>query len=190
MTQSQIRVLVIDDDGDDFVMLRDLLAEVFGSKASVDWAASYDAGKAELLQSKHDVCFLDYRLGVRTGLDLLKEAIHDGCKTPLILLTGYGEHDVDLEAMKSGAADYLVKDQISPFLIERSIRYSIHRAQNLQMLRDREAQVLVQDRMASIGLLASSLAHEIGTPLGVIRGRAEYLSLQLKNDPSIQKMQT
>ena len=48
-------------------------------------------------------------------------------------------------------------------------------------------QSVSQERMASIGLLASSLAHEIGTPLGVIRGRAEYLEMQVKNDASVKK---
>ena len=45
----------------------------------------------------------------------------------------------------------------------------------------------LQDRLASVGMLASSLAHEIGTPLGVIRGRAEYLGIQVKDDPAIKK---
>lgn len=190
--ENPIRVLLVDDDEDDYFMFRDLLAEVRGKKFKVDWASSFDAGKAALIRKEHDVCFLDYRLGIKTGLDLLKEALAEGCKIPIILLTGYGEPDVDLEAMKVGAADYLVKDQISTFisgteLLERSIRYSIHRAQATQAILDRESQILVQDRLASVGLLASSLAHEIGTPLGVIRGRAEYLELQLRNDPTIKK---
>lgn len=50
-----------------------------------------------------------------------------------------------------------------------------------------EAQILMQDRLASVGLLASSLAHEIGTPLGVIRGRAEYLAIQTQDEPTIKK---
>ena len=182
-----VRVLLIDDDADDCLMLRDLLADVRWKKFNVEWASSYDAGKSALARKSHDVCFLDYRLGGRTGLDLLKEAVAEDCKIPIIVLTGFGEPDVDLEAMKVGAADFLVKDQISALLLERSIRYSIHRAQAMQSILDREAQILMQDRLASVGLLASSLAHEIGTPLGVIRGRAEYLELQLRNDPQIKK---
>jgi len=57
---------------------------------------------------------------------------------------------------------------------------------SMQAIIDREAQILVQDRLASVGLLASSLAHEIGTPLGVIRGRAEYLDLKLR-DPDVKR---
>lgn len=58
---------------------------------------------------------------------------------------------------------------------------------SMNAIMDREAQILVQDRLASVGLLASSLAHEIGTPLGVIRGRAEFLEMKLRNDPEVKK---
>ena len=187
MTAEQTHVLLIDDDEDDFVMFKDLLAGVSGRSFQVEWAPSYDAGRELLFKKSYDVCFLDFRLGIRTGLDLLKEAIAEGIKTPMTLLTGYGEHEVDLEAMRVGASDYLVKDEVTPYLMERSIRYSIHRARAKEELRQREVQVIMQDRLASVGLLASSLAHEIGTPLGVIRGRAEYLALQLQGDPTLLK---
>ncbi len=187
MPEQPIRVLLIDDDDEDFLMFRDFLSEIRGQKYEIERAASYDDGKQRLAQHQHDVCFVDYRLGKKTGLDLIREAIAEGYKTPLILLTGYGEREVDLEAMQAGAADYLVKDQISSTLLERSMRYSIYRAHSVQTLLDREAQILTQDRLASIGLLASSLAHEIGTPLGVIRGRAEYMETLVKGSPEIKK---
>jgi two-component system sensor histidine kinase/response regulator len=182
-----IQVLVIDDDQDDLFILTDLLGEVHDQNFQFEWASSYEKGKFALSHKTHDVCFLDYRLGPQTGLDLLNEVINDDCKIPIILLTGYGEHEVDLEAMRVGAADYLVKDQITSTLLERSIRYSVHRAQSLENRKQMEAQILMQDRLASVGLLASSLAHEIGTPLGVIRGRAEYLAIQTQGDPQIKK---
>lgn len=186
-TNDVIRVLLVDDDVDDRVMFCDLLAQVNGKNFKIEWAPSYERGKAALAAGNSDVCFVDYRLGPQTGLDLLQSAIADGCSIPIILLTGYGEHEVDLKAMESGAADYLVKDEVTPYLLERSIRYALHRAQAVQSILEREAQILVQDRLASVGLLASSLAHEIGTPLGVIRGRAEYLELQLRGDPNVKK---
>ena len=187
MRKRPLRILLIDDDEDDHLMFTGMIAEIKGAKWTVEWASSYDAGKAAILKNEHDICFLDYRLGRHTGLDLLKEATAGGCQTPIILLTGYGEEEVDLEAMRVGAADYLVKDQVNSTVIERCIRYAIHRAETLEALREREAQVLMQDRLASVGLLASGLAHEIGTPLGVIRGRAEFLALQLRDDEAIKK---
>lgn len=173
------KILVVDDDEDDFINLRDLLAQMPNRKFELTWAPTFAAGKEAILSGSQEVCFVDYRLGPETGLDLLRETLALGCRTPLILLTGYGEEEVDLEAMRVGAADYLVKDQITPALLERSVRYSIHRRQTLDAREALEAQVLMQDRLASAGLLASSLAHEIGTPLGVIRGRAELLMSQI-----------
>ncbi len=191
MGESEIHVLVIDDDEDDYFLLKNNLSEIQGPKFVAHWASSYEKGKNALLENKnnklYDICFVDYRLGIRTGIDLLKEAKTEDVNVPLILLTGYGQRDVDLEAMKVGAADYLVKDQISPILLEKTIRYAIYRFENLVALKERETQILMQDRLASIGLLASSLAHEIGTPLGVIRGRAEYISASSEIGPDVLK---
>lgn len=182
MTSEILPVLVIDDDEEDFLMLKDYLhsEDQEWKRYRLDWAPSYEEGKKALLSKMHKVCLLDYRLGIQTGLDLLKEMISADCRIPIILLTGYGEHEVDLEAMRIGAADYLIKDKMTPALLERTLRYAIHRKQM-------EAQILMQDRLASVGMLASSLAHEIGTPLGVIRGRAEYLAIQTQDAPPIRK---
>lgn len=187
MGKQIIRVVIVDDDEDDFVFIRDLLADIRDERFRLDWVATYDDGMTAVCSGKYDVCLLDHRLGEKTGLDFLKEMTKSDTPTPIIILTGYGEHEVDLEAMKHGAADYLVKSEVTAPLLERTIRYALHRARTIESLRERETQILMQDRLASVGLLASSLAHEIGTPLGVIRGRAEYLSMQLKDDPSVQK---
>lgn len=187
MRKRRLRILLVDDDADDHLMFNQMIAEIPGNQWTVDWMSSSDEGREAILKGEHDICFLDYRLGKETGLDLLREAIARGIHLPIVLLTGYGEEEVDLEAMRSGAADYLVKDQVNSTTLERCIRYAIHRSETLAALREREAQVLMQDRLASVGLLASSLAHEIGTPLGVIRGRAEYLALQLQSDEAMRK---
>src|SRR5437868_31787 len=99
-------------------MFCDLLAQVHGQNFKINWAPTYELGRVALAAGECDICFLDYRLGPQTGLDLLQSSIAEGCKIPMILLTGYGEHEVDLKAMESGAADYLVKDEVTPYLLE------------------------------------------------------------------------
>ena len=123
-----IRILLIEDDEDDYILARSLLEEIRERPFQLEWAKSYRAGLDSLLASQPDVCLVDYRLGAETGIDLLRAAIERGCQAPIILLTGQGEHEIDLEAMQAGAADYLVKGRLDAGLLERSIRYAIGRS--------------------------------------------------------------
>jgi two-component system sensor kinase FixL len=114
--------------------LRRLLAKVPGKKFVTDWVASYEQGLAALRENRHDACLLDYRLGVRTGLDLLREATAQGVQIPIIILTGSDDPEVDREATELGAADFLLKDQLDPVILERVIRYSVQHAEALKAL--------------------------------------------------------
>ena len=82
--------------------------------------------------------FVDYRLGAKTGLDFLKEAVKIGCEEPIVLLTGKGNKDVDIEAMQMGATDYLIKTELTTDKLERCIRYSLERTAYLKALRANE----------------------------------------------------
>jgi two-component system cell cycle sensor histidine kinase/response regulator CckA len=128
MIESQhIKLLLVEDDEDDYIITRSLLADLKGRVFTLDWEKSFDAGLAAMKQNHHDVCLVDYRLGAHDGIELLQAALAGGCQAPVILLTGMGEHQVDLAAMKAGAADYLVKNRLDALQLERSIRYAIER---------------------------------------------------------------
>ena len=81
---------------------------------------------------------IDYRLGTENGADLLKVARANGCATPLIILTGERDRDVDAEALCAGADDYLIKGEVTAILLERSLRYAVERRQGLAAIADRE----------------------------------------------------
>src|SRR6266852_6086964 len=119
------RVLLVEDDEDDFILTRELLSEVQGQRFALDWAKSFQEGLKQMRLNQHDVVLLDYRLGAHNGVELLSAALEQGCQAPIILLTGSGQHQVDLEAMQAGASDYLVKVQLQPHSLERSIRYAV-----------------------------------------------------------------
>jgi PAS domain S-box-containing protein len=101
---------------------------------ATDWAPSYEAGLRLLNENRHDVCLLDYRLGPCTGLDLLREAVANGVQTPIIILTSSDDPKVDLQATELGAADFLLKDQLEPVMLERVIRFSVQHAATLKAL--------------------------------------------------------
>ncbi|HTA29742.1 MAG TPA: response regulator [Candidatus Cybelea sp.] len=134
MDAPPVKVLLIDDEESFFLPLRRLLAKVPGKKFVTDWVASYEEGLKALRQNRHDACLLDYRLGVRTGLELLREATAQGVQIPIIILTGSDDPEVDLEATELGAADFLLKDQLEPVMLERVIRYSVQQAEALKAL--------------------------------------------------------
>jgi PAS domain S-box-containing protein len=90
-------------------------------------------------ENQHDIYLLDYRLGEHNGLELLQQAVAQGCRAPMILLTGQGDREIDMEAMKAGAADYLDKGQLRAPLLERSIRYAIERKRAEQKIREQAA---------------------------------------------------
>jgi diguanylate cyclase (GGDEF)-like protein len=125
MEKKDVKVLLVDDDQDDYIITRDLLSEVEGETYSLEWASNYDQAMKLINKNCHDVYLFDYRLGERSGLDLLRETIATGCNAPIILLTGQGDHELDMRAMEAGAADYLAKGEITKNILDRSIRYSI-----------------------------------------------------------------
>jgi len=120
-----VRVLLIDDDQEDFLLVSDMLAEAENTKFKLAWVQTYEAGLEAISKGEHDVYLLDYFMGSDNGLDLLKKAVDGGCRAPIILLTAQGNYAVDLMAMEAGASDYLAKGEFTVPILERSIRYSI-----------------------------------------------------------------
>jgi two-component sensor histidine kinase/FixJ family two-component response regulator len=134
-----VRVLLVDEDEDNYIIIRDLLAQAEVSGFYLEWVTTYASGLEAIGQHEHDIYLIDYRLGERTGIELLREALKNGSGSPIILLTGQGDHKIDLQAMEAGAADYLVKGQMETSILERSIRYAIERYRTLEALRSSEA---------------------------------------------------
>jgi len=137
MAEDMIRVLLVDDDEDAYLLTRDLLEEMQGYRADLTWAETYEAGLEALGRGGYDAALVDYRLGARTGLDLMRAATTADCATPIILLTGQGDRAVDVAAMEAGAADYVVKGQGAAPL-ERALRYAVKQARLRETLRASE----------------------------------------------------
>lgn len=128
MENTPIRVLLVEDDEDDYILAEDYLTRQASRKFAVIWVQSFEAGLEAIKKGEHDVCLLDYRLGGDNGLELLKLAANGGHVAPVIMLTGLDDREMDLAALKAGAADYLVKSELTVGLLERTIHYALERA--------------------------------------------------------------
>lgn len=169
MDDPPLKVLLVEDDEDDYILTRDFLAEIRGDNFKLDWAEDSDAGLDAIRQERHDVYLVDYRLGKGNGLDLLRAAVAHGCKSPIILLTGLGDHKVDSEAMRSGAADYLVKGQFDAQLLERSIRHSILRKRAERELHQQLTRISLLNQITH----AISERMDLESVLNVVLGQLE-----------------
>jgi signal transduction histidine kinase len=179
--QQAIRVLLIEDDEDDFILTQDLLRGIEGTEFRIDWKPDYDLGLQALCEREYDVCIVDYRLGLRDGVQLVREATGRGCRPPIIVLTGQDGRDVDYAAMRAGAADFLSKSQITAPLLERSIRYSSQQRraeeQRIELVRAQVARREAEAANAAKDQFLATLSHELRTPLNAILGWTQLLQM-------------
>ncbi|MDB6113422.1 MAG: multi-sensor signal transduction histidine kinase [Lacunisphaera sp.] len=136
-----IRVLVVEDREDDF----DFLSHVFGQTRlgayDLEWASTFEDGRAALQRGGHDVALFDYNLGPATGVELLQEAQAMGTTMPILLLTGHDSPEVDEAALRAGAVDFLGKAHLDHVQLERAIRYALHHAEMRAKLRQSQEQL-------------------------------------------------
>ena len=132
------RILIIEDDQDDFLIIEACIKDIPDKAFRIDWCYDYNEALNRIAQANYDIYFVDYLLGERTGLELLQAAKALGCEDPLVLLTGIGNREVDVQAMTIGAVDYLVKSEINTEKLERCIRYALERSSYIKALRINE----------------------------------------------------
>ncbi|HET9368708.1 MAG TPA: response regulator [Vicinamibacterales bacterium] len=175
-----IHVLVVDDDLVDRQALRRAFA---GTVVAVDIEEAASAAEVfeRLSRGGCDCVLLDYGLPGLNGLETLAEIRRRGFDVPVIMLTGNGDQRVAVELMKAGAADYLVKQDLTPDRLERSVRHALAMA-DLARLRGRllayeqGARREAQAENAAKDEFLATLSHELRTPLNVILGWARLLA--------------
>jgi signal transduction histidine kinase len=186
MLPKAIRLLLIDDDEEDYVLTRDLLDDIAEVEFELEWLADGDLAVDAIREARHDLYLVDYSLGSRDGLSIIREAVAHGASAPIILLTGRDGRAIDLDAMSAGVADFLEKWRLTPTLLERSIRYSLQERRHAEELERRVLERTVELARANEALrdadrrkneYLSTLAHELRNPLVPIRNALEIMRL-------------
>lgn len=156
VSRPPVRLLVVEDLEEDFRFVSMLLARAgLEELYELDWASSFEEGLARLESRTYDAALVDYGLGGSTGLDLLRAAQARGAEMPVILLTGVDNPQIDDEALRSGAADYLCKADLTTVQLERTIRYARKQAGMFAQLR--RTTHLLNSVLSSLPVIAGRL---------------------------------
>lgn len=177
MEKSPVKILLVDDDEDDYILTEDMLKAAAPWSYELEWVSQYAEALQRIRENEYDVCLIDYRLGGQDGLALFSEAFEGGVQTPFIMLTGQRDQAIDQRAMEAGAVDFLVKGQTDGYLLERSIRYALERARV-----KKAEQEVIQMREDFI----ANASHQLRTPITSLKGFLELLAKDLVPDPAVR----
>lgn len=165
-------ILVIEDDEDDYLIIRNLLHKISSPRFSVERASNSGEARTAIAKDKHDVYLVDYRLGATSGLDLLADLDLSTKQQPFIILTGAGDSRIEEQAMTLGVADYLVKGSFDVELLARVLRYSIQR-KNSEMQRIVHLKEINKSKDEFIALAS----HQLRTPATAVK---QYIGMLME----------
>ena len=170
--KSVARVLLVEDDEDDFILTSEYLHQLASHSFEIDWVTNPTKALEQLNLGKHDICLLDYQLGAYNGLTVLERASENGCSIPIIMLTGQSDEALDQSALAAGAVDYLVKSEMTTARFARAIRYALARQ---EIENERLERINAETQNQSKDRFLAHLSHELRTPLTSILGYTEIL---------------
>lgn len=167
-----IKVLLVDDDEDDFLIIERTFRQIEDSPFKLEWVSSFEEGKSVIAADRHDIYLIDYRLGEHDGLELLRYAAPENRTQPFILLTGVGNESVEWKSLELAASDYLVKGAFNAQLLSRTLYYALQRkhieSQRVEYLLDLNRS---KDEFISIA------SHQLRTPATAVK---QYVGMLLE----------
>lgn len=138
----KISVLLVDDDKDEYFLLKEVISEFRRLDVNLDWISSVDQAKQAIINGNYDVYLIDYKLTGITGIELIDEVREKKDQLPevFILLTGYNNDEIEDRALSHGVDDFLSKEEITPRLLQRTMIYALDRKRTLMELTKRKNQ--------------------------------------------------
>lgn len=208
-TEKTASVLLVDDDELDRKLVKLILikaAELV--RFNVETAQNMSEAVARLTSSSFNVVLLDLNLPDSRGVETVQKVFEVAPNIPIVVLTGLDDEDAGLDAIRSGAEDYLVKGDGLEYTLVRTIRYAIERKkselstieakQELERINSRlmkatetaNAMVVVAEKAnAAKSQFLANMSHEIRTPMNAIIGFSEVLEEEPLTEPQKEYIQ-
>jgi len=137
MRKEKLKILLIEDDPDDVLLLKESLAEADYLNLILVHADRLSSGLIQLAEQDYGMVLLDLNLPDSRGLDTLTRLLGQAPNIPIVVLSGLGDEDTAIQALKLGAQDYLVKGEANGAMIARVLRYAVERKRAEREIRQR-----------------------------------------------------
>ncbi|MEH1938154.1 MAG: hybrid sensor histidine kinase/response regulator [Nostoc sp.] len=180
VVSDSVKILLIEDNLAEAKLLQEFLMQAQSQEFTLVHVKRLGEALQELTQCNYDVILLDLTLPDSEGLSSLPPLIGQAPSVAIVVLTNTNDEELAIEAVRQGAQDYLVKRQVNPDVLVRSLRYAIERKQLLESLRtvNQTLQIRVEERTAELvkanelnqfrSEFVSMFSHDIRNPLNTI----------------------
>jgi diguanylate cyclase (GGDEF)-like protein/PAS domain S-box-containing protein len=152
MEKPSIHILVLEDNPGDVGLLKAALTEEKSFPYQLDTSTRLSDGLRRLAQEPFDAVVLDLYLPDSSGLETLNQVRHAAPKLPIIVLTGVDSQEAAVEALRDGAEDYILKDDLDGVVLTRSIRYALERHKLLTAIHEKEERYFLSAEGSNDGL--------------------------------------
>lgn len=174
MNPESLQVLLVEDSPTDARLFQQVFLRSSVGKWSLEIAERLSDAIGYCQSNDFDLVLLDLQLPDSEGLDTIAQFNQAFPDIPIIILTAFDDEELALQAMAKGAQDYLVKDQVTTYLLRRSIRYAMERSQIVQRIRDSEQATLkALEKERELNQLksyfVSMVSHEFRNPLTALQ---------------------
>jgi PAS domain S-box-containing protein len=132
-----LSVLIIEDNQGDFVLIEDYLIDAFKLVEIIHFS-DFQNSIDYLQNSKEKVSLilLDLHLPDMKGIDIINKVLAYNFQIPIVVLTGYSDLNLAKKSLQLGVYDYLIKDEINPVVIHKTITFALKRSDFIHQIKD------------------------------------------------------
>ncbi|MCA6439091.1 MAG: response regulator transcription factor [Sediminibacterium sp.] len=174
-----LSVAILEDNEADFILIEDYLIETFKTVQIKKYSFFKDL-KAHIntqTNTNIDLILLDLNLPDLSGFALIQQILSENIHVPIIVLTGYADLSLAKESLKLGVDDFLIKDEVTPGILHKSIEFAFSRSQYVNYI---EAQ---NEKLRNI---AWTQSHIVRAPLARILGIINFIETEKYNPKDLE----